>query len=176
MPSEDSTCDTAAAAAQLFVELCDAADWQTYDCQKMVRAANGCADSKLINPDPEGDGTCNGAGMTDAELDALECRRRGMIARPGEDGTMCKPSRGSAVILPPSTVDLCSDPRALVDAETCAMRGAGAGGSTPGAGTGSGPGQPSPGQPGPGQPGPGKPGLGKPGSGTPAGKDTPQRK
>lgn len=163
MPSEDSTCDTAAVAAAMVVELCDAADWQTYDCQKTVRAANGCADTRLINPAPDGESTCNGEGMTDAELDAFECRRRGMIAQPGEEGTTCKPSRTKVGILPPSTVDLCHDPRALVDAETCATLSAGVGGGPSAPGSGSGPGV--------GQPGPGQPGLGNP-----AGKDTPKRK
>ncbi len=168
MPGEESTCDAAAVAAAWIFEYCEAADWQTYDCQKTVRLMNGCADSALINPAPEGGDECNGEGLTADEIATLECKRRSMIAQPTPDGIVCESRRPSLDGFPSPTMDLCSNPRALVDEETCAAISAGAsGGSSNPGGSRPGPGQPGPSQPGPGKPGLGKPGLGKPGLGKP---------
>jgi hypothetical protein len=108
-------CGDARATAEQITSDCNEVKWQTSLCQAFARAANGCLDSRLIDPGPEGDVPCSGAGMSEDEYLQKRCEERNRIAQPGLDGDLrCVKPDLAGKALPDSRNDLCSDPRAQV--------------------------------------------------------------
>lgn len=119
---EGSSCANARQAWQRFKALCDAADWQTYVCQKLVASLNGCPDPALVLITPDGDGVCAAwSGTFDVEKENCE-RKKGIMIPSGDPGdrAMCdKPdvhqpaTVTSAELGGPISGDPCLDPRAM---------------------------------------------------------------
>jgi thiol-disulfide isomerase/thioredoxin len=84
-----SKCEQLAQTWERIKEYCSQPgnDWQSYNCQEILRVFTGCADSALVYPTPEGGLGCPlKSGMTDEEFRAYECKRKQMIWNSGAGG------------------------------------------------------------------------------------------
>ncbi|MCB0056571.1 MAG: hypothetical protein KDE45_06095 [Caldilineaceae bacterium] len=90
---------------------CEQSNWQTYDCEQILRTFHGCVDTAEIYPTPDGGVACaQPTGMTPAQQREEACRRRGMIELPSGFGAdSCQPLEN--VTLPQQ--DICLDPAAM---------------------------------------------------------------
>ncbi|MEZ5308273.1 MAG: hypothetical protein R2684_14100 [Pyrinomonadaceae bacterium] len=91
--------------------MCDKNGWQTYECSSIIRKLNGCVDSALILPGPDGDLTCQPRQeWTSEDTQTALCKRSKMF-----EGNMlgaetdCTPARLDGDQLRPN---ICNDPRA----------------------------------------------------------------
>lgn len=106
-----SKCEQLATRWQAMKDYCELSNWQTYDCQEIIRVFTGCADPALVYPTPDGNGVVcpQESGMTDKEFRQLECERKSMIMVPSGFGNDLCISRGDLAF---PERDICSDPAA----------------------------------------------------------------
>lgn len=115
------TCKEAQLAWFNFKNQCGQSSWSSYTCLTFVNMANGCPDSALILPTPDGDHKC-GRQMTSAEMAELRkkiCEKRQGLMNPGPDGGLARCSEKARTFVTFQPGHLCNDPRALWREESC---------------------------------------------------------
>ena len=71
-----SKCEQMASRWERMKSYCEQSQWQTYDCQEILRIFTGCADSALVYPTPDGNGVVGWqhSGMTDKDSGGWNAR------------------------------------------------------------------------------------------------------
>lgn len=111
-------------AANQFVGECNRDGWSSTACQMFLDKGQGCADPLIANVDPDQGEMCQLEAVDFEEYKDVYFLVCSLDTLPGPDGTPCVPMTttglGHSYRLPGDPSDpLCSDTRALVDAEDC---------------------------------------------------------
>ena len=92
---------------------CEQSNWQTYECEQVLRTFHGCVDLAEIYPTPDGGVACaQPSNWTAAQAREEACRRRGMISIPDSDGfghDGCQPPDNLGTL----EQEICLDPAAM---------------------------------------------------------------
>lgn len=114
VPCEDCknrSCEAMASWWASIAALCDENGWQTYQCSSIVRMMNGCVDSALILPGPDGDLTCPiRRKSSPAESKGRACEMSRQFAAIVDDQRGCEmPKLTNA----PGSGNICNNPQAM---------------------------------------------------------------
>jgi len=151
------SCADAQQAWDAVVDNCEQSDWNAGNCPRIVAYLNGCSDPWVTDPSPEGAVVCTAphhGTLQDARQH--DCEQQGMIAMPGQDGTIrctvpTNPGRGTIGDGNRCNIIHCADGDSPVEVNgACTCGGGMSDGSSP-IGP-SGPSRPTPGPVGPGGP------------------------
>jgi hypothetical protein len=118
-----STCDNMRSRWDSFKEHCERTggwDRPGSDCNDLLRRTNGCVDTRLIMPSPEGDDTCR--TLTGDQAQAIEeaCERQNQVMTPAEPmvDRKCGWLRAQP-FFEAGVADICSDPAARPTEDQC---------------------------------------------------------
>jgi hypothetical protein len=116
----DSVCTEVLAAARETLRECNRNGWKSAACQRLAARMNGCPDPTQIYVDPDAGYSCGAAidaeGVKDAWVEKCESTVK---PGPGVDNP-CEPPKvyGNGRYVQGDSLDICNDPRAMVDPDS----------------------------------------------------------
>lgn len=116
----DSICTQVLAAARDILRECNRNGWKSAQCQKLAAKMNGCPDPTQIFVDPDAGYSCGAAIDSEAVKTAWVEKCESNVKYGPGGANPCEPPTvyGNGRYVQGSSVDICSDPRAMVDPES----------------------------------------------------------